>query len=188
MLEEYIWPTLVLNEIAKTHKVSGMYNLGFNGANHIQIFTQIWAYIENFGAPEILFINFPDIRRLVDAGVQKEALFVITTMYNSLDMYCKEVGTKLISFSWDTEINLNAEDRFIEQMIFDLHKDPRTFFADTFHRFDVQDRWNHMFDYEQNNPDHLYKDFFVRGLDVVHPGVAEHSFYARRALEWLGEI
>lgn len=186
--DEYIWPTLVLDKIKSKSEVSGMFNLAFNGANHVQIFTQVWSYIEKFGNPDILFINFPDIRRLVDAGFETRALYVIAALYNGLHMYCKLAGIKLISFSWDTEINIGAPDYLTNQMFFPIHNDPRSYFADTFHKFDVQDRQRFMFEYEQENADNEYKDFFVRALDIVHPGLAEQAFYADFALKCLGDF
>ena len=187
--EEFIWPKLVFNKIKEEHQVSGYYNLGFNGANHFQIFTQIWSYIEHFGNPDVLFINFPDIRRLIDAGVESRAVYIIATMYNSLHLYCKSVGIKLISFTWDTEINEGPEQFIIDQMIFQPELDPRSFFAESFHKYHVvRDRQRFMFRYHQENEDSIYKDFFIRAFDIVHPGISEHAFYADFAFKKFKEL
>lgn len=180
--DNYVWAKRVYDEIAKTEKVSGFYNVAINGGNHVDIFSQIYNYIKEFSQPDVIFINFPDLRRLADYGIAKEIMSLIVVMYGMLEKFCEAAGTRLISFSWDAEINLNPDTESLRNRLFFDTPDPRNSFGTTFHKFDVPEREKFMFEYSQNNKSSIYKDFFVRGLDVVHPGIAEHEFYTKLAL------
>lgn len=188
MPDDLIWPSLVYSRLSDTHKMSGFYNVAFNGANHIQIIHQVYKYIGLYGNPDIILINLPDINRIRDAGIPKDMMFLVISMYEMLEQYCMSNNIKLVSFSWDVEVNYNPAKQEIEKMWFDLEEDPRQFLGPTFHRFDLNRRDAHMFDYEQKNQRSLYNNHFVRALDIVHPGLAEHDFYATFALECLDDV
>jgi hypothetical protein len=194
MLEEYIWPKIVYDELSKKYNTSGYYNVAGPGLNHFEIYHQIFKYIEIYGNPNFIFINFPDLNRAVDSGVEVHALFpTIIPMHNALLQYAKANGIKLVMFSWDihsfsdgpypnTEPNDN--DHFVKTP----HLDPRKIINKTLFQFSSSDRNEFMMNYMSINKKHTLKNFMLRGLDVVHPGVAEHAFYADFALSAFKEL
>lgn len=195
MIEEYTWARKVYDEIQKTHKTSGYFNVAGPGFNHLDIYHQVFKYIELYGNPDYIFINFPDLNRLKDSGIEVDDFAkVLMPIHKSLELYANASGIKLIMFSWDEHCLLegpwhnqhpNSNDIFYENR----KSDPRTEFIDSFYRFSQDQRQQHMMRFIENNPDHQLKNFFMRGLDVVHPGVAEHDFYFRFAYDvWSGVV
>ena len=90
MLEDYIWPKIVYDKMSKDNKMSGLYNLGVPGFNHVDIISQIFKYIDLYSNPDVIFINFPDMERQISAGLTtKAASQVVYTMYLALELYCK---------------------------------------------------------------------------------------------------
>lgn len=181
MLEEYTWAKKTYDKITNTTPTSGYYNVAVPGFNHSEIYSQIFKYIERYGNPDYLFINWPDLRRLVDFGISKEALTVtVHAMQTALELYCKSNNIKLIAFSWDTRTcsDHSEDDENPSDILYMFNADPRDRISYGFYRWSSEDRARHMMKFEQDNKNHKYKNFFMRAFDVVHPGIAEHDFYA----------
>lgn len=188
MFEEYIWPKIVYDQISKDKQTSGYFNVAFPGADHTDILLQIFRYIQKYGNPDIIFINFPDIERQINHGMTLEmAANVVSGLYQMLETYCDANQIDLISFTWNDTDNLDPQKAFIEAWAFRDKPglDPRRYFGDTYHRFSIKDRHLYIMDYEQANKSHKYSEFMIRGLDIVHPGIAEHAFYGKLAYEYL---
>lgn len=186
MLEEYIWPRKVYDMISSQEHTSGYYNIAVPGFNHAQIYLQIFSYIEKFGNPDYLFINFPDLKRLISYGVDFNAVTTtVLAMQKSLELYCKANNIKLIAFSWDEKTCLDFTDKMDnpEDMLYQFTEDPRYAFEYGFYRFNHKDRIQHYMDFDIKNKNHKYSNFLLRGFDIVHPGIAEHDFYAKFAYE-----
>lgn len=107
--QNFIWAKQVYDQIKLNEKVSGFYNLGIPAGSYFEIISNIFKYIKNFGNPDYIFINFPDVYRdiiyIEKNGNQTEEtsyLSVILThnIYNMLEQYCLSNDIKLISFSW----------------------------------------------------------------------------------------
>lgn len=194
MLEEYVWPKVVYDALSSTQETSGYYNIAGPGFNHFDIYYQIFKYLELYGNPEYIFVNFPDLNRAVDAGVEVHALFAtIIPMHNALLQYAKANNIKLIMFSWDIhsfsdgpypEGKPNDNDHFVKAP----HMDPRKIINKSLFQFSSFERNEFMMKYMSDNKKHMLKDFMIRALDVVHPGVAEHAFYADFALKKFKEV
>lgn len=60
---EEMWSYKLYNKIANDRKLSGYFNLSWPGASLRSIILSIIQYINQFGKPDILFINIPDIAR-----------------------------------------------------------------------------------------------------------------------------
>lgn len=58
---EDLWAYKVYQRITETEKCSGFFNIGSKGFSIDLIVEQIFSYIEQFGKPEVLFVNFPDL-------------------------------------------------------------------------------------------------------------------------------
>lgn len=179
--EEYIWPRLVYDELSASQEVSGYYNLGVNGGTHVDILNQVFSYIKNFGNPDILFINFPDTHRLVNSGMPEDKLWLVSSMYDALELYCKNAGVNLISFShfeWHNNNPPINDNRII------IENDPMDDIKErnTFYKFSLPDLAYDMFKSEKDPLPKQLKDYRTRALDNDHPGISAHKFYAAHAL------
>ena len=186
MFEEYSWPYLVHQKISQSMKTSGLYNIAFPGANHSDIILQIFKYINEYGNPDLIFINFPDIERQIEHGMGKTVTSeVVSGLYMTLELYCKSQDIRLISFSWDDVANKNYSKLKKEGWTYkeSPNEDPREFFGDTYHRYNIDSRHEYLMNFQKENKDHKYKDFFLRAFDITHPGIAEQSFYAKIAYD-----
>lgn len=61
--EETLWPKIVFNEIKKHEQVSGFFNIAYPGISIQGIIFLILRYVHNYGAPDTIFIMFPEIYR-----------------------------------------------------------------------------------------------------------------------------
>lgn len=57
------WSKMLYNKISLERKCSGFFSLGIGGGSWLDIVSAISQYIDNYGIPDYLFINFPGIRR-----------------------------------------------------------------------------------------------------------------------------
>lgn len=191
MFEEYMWARLTYDKIASETKVSGFYNIAFNGANHSDIILQTFKYIDRYGNPDVIFINFPDLKRQIESGMSiGPASVALYALYLGLELYCKTNNILLIAFSWEISDNVwktGDAGKFIQVDFSDnkegkdsrkLFGDPRNNFGKTYHRYMVQELHQHMMDYQAANKKHKYANIIMKGLDFIHPGMAEHDFYA----------
>ena len=60
------WSKIAYNELCKTEKLSGFYRLAISGASWHVIVNNISGYIEKFGKPDRIYINMPNIERMVE--------------------------------------------------------------------------------------------------------------------------
>jgi hypothetical protein len=102
-------------------------------------------------------------------------LRVLDAQYRALNLYCKLAGTKLFAFSWDQVMALESGKKFAGE-----GEDPRPFF-ENFYQFSVRDREAHMHKFIEENAEIYGTDLMLNALDYVHPGIAEHDFYANFA-------
>jgi len=180
---QYTWPKIVYNRIMEKHKVSGYYNLGINGATHLTILNQVFSYIEEFGDPDVIFINFPDLSRQIDAGISRENLSIISTIYGILERYCLINGILLISFSWDSSSNQDCKKYVTNKRNYVEGKPPQIYMGKTFIEFSCEDRAECTFNYVETRKDLEESLFTDSALDGVHPGSAEQFYYANFAYE-----
>jgi len=60
---EDVWAHKVYSKISEKQKVSGYYNLGVPGTGLFFIISNIFKYFNQYGNPNIIFINLPDMFR-----------------------------------------------------------------------------------------------------------------------------
>jgi hypothetical protein len=58
-----VWPTIVYNKISEDYKVSGFFNLGRGGYGWQKIISAVLKYCNEYGKPDILLVNHPNILR-----------------------------------------------------------------------------------------------------------------------------
>lgn len=125
------WPTVLYDWLKQKNNLSGYFNLGRAGHGHVKIISDFINYVNNYGAPQYLFILMPNLlRRFVwnnekDQGwhfMQNDPITDInintfSQQYNSkeyqqslpmfiynwalFENYCKSIGTKLVWSTWD---------------------------------------------------------------------------------------
>jgi len=177
------WSKMVYKSISKQVPTSGYYNVAGPGFNHLDIYYQVFKYIELYGNPEYIFINFPDLERSIDSGIPIESLHsVIIPMHNALIQYAETNNIKLIMFSWDIhsfkggaylDQNPNFNDVFYQSPWLD----PRQQTNNTLYQFAEKELQAHMMTFIKINKNNKFAKFMLRAFDIVHPGIAEHDFY-----------
>jgi hypothetical protein len=58
-----IWAHKLYSKISKKEKVSGYYNLGVPGTGLFFIVSNLFKYFNNYGNPDVIFLNLPDLLR-----------------------------------------------------------------------------------------------------------------------------
>jgi hypothetical protein len=199
---EETWPWLVHNQIAKTSKTSGYFNLSVSGTSISYSIMMIYKYIQEFGKPDIIFFNMPTTERFFsidektmdvvssidhadnkfDADSRVLAAAVHFEMYNMLEMYCKESGIRLISFTWN-QMEEKKVSKTATAMVF---KDFSTF-MDVFQAYSFD---KYIDSYVEENLSGLslgngIKVPYLTARDGMHQGTIHHSFYADAALNIL---
>lgn len=181
-----MWSTLVLDELAKTQKVSGYFNLGSPGTSIMTSIMNIFKYINKYGKPDLIFINLTEICRFYDY-VQDKNVYA-TTMYESgfmetirliaydyytmLQEYCKSNNIQLYSFTWDTESSrVESKEYVCTNSVFDRLE------FDTFYASPGSDiMWREMFNgYDK---DLLQHEFFQTARDGSHFGIGPNMWWA----------
>lgn len=116
LLKEETWAYKTYNLISKENLCSGYYNLALQGTSMQSQIFNLFKYFKQYGNPDIIFINFPDLLRFhgyydkakmfFDAFYKPESKEIFKLMsfqyYFMLDQYCKTNNIQLYSFSWIT--------------------------------------------------------------------------------------
>ena len=179
--EDYIWPKLVYDRLSEREQnISGYFNLGINGGNHVQIISQIFSYIKEFGNPEVIFVNFPDTHRLVGDGLPEDYLHIVLSMYDMLDTYCQNSSIRLVSFSHYPFYNLGSP----KEKYNAINNDPMYQISSrtSFYQFEMNDLAKAMFVSENDALPAELLDHRIVAFDESHPGTSVHKFYALHAL------
>ena len=87
-----LWSHLLYNKIKNKEKVSGYYNLGTPGTGVFDIVFNIFKYIKNYGNPDVIFIDLPDLSRFY-ALINSSDQWVDTIPNNSLDYIKRNLKT-----------------------------------------------------------------------------------------------
>jgi hypothetical protein len=127
-LEEHeIWAKRLYDKIHHKENTSGFFNIGAPGLGILAIVFNIYKYIESFGKPNVIFINFPVSRRFLsfDTTIQKhiyvnihEPEEISEELWHTiplieyqyifmLERYCKSNNINLIYGTWAPRSNFN---------------------------------------------------------------------------------
>lgn len=188
---EFVWAKKTYDDIASQKKVSGYFNIAAPGMSIMEIIIQTYRYIDLYGNPDCIFINFPDPDREYyylssfdvrhsDAtkGIIDPMSLVnisrindlVVGMYDSLYLYCASNGIKLLTTTWSSPKWREGFDHNVG--------DPRLLFRGlNMDTLDSPNALDHSFNYGIANSNHPYKEFFYDALDNSHPGIATQDFY-----------
>ena len=107
-----MWSTIVNDKIINN---SGYFNLSIPGTSILNQIVNFFKYFNNYGNPDIIFFNMPDLIRFYsikndvycDANYNDESLPILKLLayqyYVMLEQYCISHNIKLYSFSWHEE-------------------------------------------------------------------------------------
>jgi len=130
------WSHMLHKNISEKIKTSGYFNLGKGGLGWHNIISNFEVYVNNFGAPDILFVLHPNILRgyIWDKNLQqwsydqtnpmsketindqkliklhKENFLNWAVAWNLFIKYCESIGTKILWSTWDLWENQNIID------------------------------------------------------------------------------
>ena len=179
------WSSKLYYKFLEDFDLSGYFNIGIPGDS---IFAQVvtaFKYFKNYGNPDIIFFNIPEIRRfyaysekdksLVGSGVLKDKNDILNLLsyqyYYMLEQYCLSHGIKILSFTY-------AEDQF------NLDKSKIKDF-NTFYSIDKQDMIDHVNIYSKKN---LEDEFSITARDGIHFGTAYSDYWSKFMYEKYKEL
>lgn len=188
---EFVWAKKVYEEISKTEETSGYFNIAAPGSSITEIVAQIFKYIDLYGNPDSLFVNFPDPDReyyyLSSFDVRhsdlseglKDPMSMVNidrindlsiAAYKSIYLYCKSNDIDLYSCTWS-----NPEWR---KMLDHDRGDPRIFFEGLdIQPLDSKAAATHVMKFEEENSSSKYRQYLHDAFDESHPGIAIQDFY-----------
>jgi hypothetical protein len=207
LVQKDTWPSMVYDRISAHKKTSGFFNIGFPGMSIIQQIFWIMKYAKTFGNPDTIFFLMPNPGRFVSVGYiggsgEEElgsslmetdnergdpgslllASYITFECYSMLEDFCKASGIRLISSTWSygSESDALRDHRVIGKTspLFEGKFD--TFFNPLENGVDPN-----RFIYEYTNE---HPEATIKALDNMHPGSAEHAYFATRMLDWYREI
>lgn len=175
-LEEHeIWAKQVYDRINHHTKTSGFFNIGTPGQGITYIIFHIFKYIENFGKPDAIFVNFPVPRRFVSFD-KKSDKYVYFNVYEPtdenfalwqtiplleyqylfmLEQYCKSNNIILTYGTWDRKSYFYTYEDL--KYFIEIHDEDKI---------------------SQYVKDHPEDPFTLDARDGVHYGTAFHTVWA----------
>jgi hypothetical protein len=191
------WACKVFQEINKANIASGFYNLSLGGIGFTTIIANIFKYFNQYGNPDVIFINLPDLLRFYSydkktnqyfysskiehdfSNMEKElenSVYALKLLlyhyYLMLETYCKTNNIKLISFTWDLEKRKNVLSTL------ELFQE---FGFKSFMPINEDDLVEHISDYGLSHPEE--KEFAIFSRDGQHSGIAVNDFWSKKVFQ-----
>lgn len=161
-----VWSKILYDQININNEFSGYFNLGVPGDSIYTCITNAFKYFNNFGKPDVIFFNIPEIERFFIHKKEDNKFYrsilksnkVLELLsyqyYYILEKYCEENNIKLFSFSW--------------YLGYDIH--PLSNFK-TFYNIDKAEISEYI--YQNNN-------LPLKARDNAHLGLAYHTYWAEK--------
>jgi hypothetical protein len=179
------WTSKLYEKLLQDFGLSGYFNIGIPGDSIFSQVVHAFKYFKNYGNPNIIFFNMPEIERfyaysendksLVGSGVLKDKNEILNLLayqyYYMLEQYCLSHGIKLLSFTW-TEDELNLEKHNIKNF-------------DTFYSIKKENMLKHIDWYSKENPE---DKFSIVARDKKHFGTAYSDFWSKFMYEKYKEL
>lgn len=176
--KDELWSYMLYNKILKNETCSGYFNLSSGGTGIQYIIINLFRYFKKFGNPDIIFLNLPNQKRIINYIPEKQnyyntyyiedivglnnALFLNYNYYLILEQYCITNKIKLYSISWDIYGEYNTN------ILFDKYK-----FL-TFYKIDEEKMINEIADGKDK---YNYK-FYEKARDDMHDGVGYNIWWS----------
>ena len=172
---EETWSNKLYNKFLKQNKLSGYFNLGVPGDSIFSQTLHAFKYFKNFGNPNLIFFNIPDLERfyaysendksIVGASIHKDKYEIFDLLnyqyYYMLDQYCHSNNIKLMSFTWEED-----ETNFIKSNIKNFN---------TFYPINQKNLLDYVNLYCSLN---LNEKFSRIARDNIHFGTAHNDYWA----------
>lgn len=160
---------------------SGYFNIATPGMSILSISMQILKYVSMYGTPNVLFIMVPDVDRemLIEFDSQRMQGLALQ-LYRLMVKDLESKGCRIMVMSWEAEINRE----YINKKTLRAN-DPRLQMGSNFFRFDVEERQKALYSMDKKDKSLLgvYKEFGLEAMDGHHPGIFEHDFYYKFAID-----
>lgn len=190
---EEMWSYKLHKKISAHTKTSGYFNLSWPGTSLKNITLLITQYIEEFGKPDIIFLNMPDIARHYaydpsqdiirsamvandrakinkDSGIFKEFEMSFFVDLLVLQKLCKLGGINLISTTWVSQNNELSPVHFMREH----------YMFDSFVSYSQKDLISHCAGYMSQFPEDEYA---IIARDNGHEGTAVNDFWTNMLYE-----
>ena len=175
------WAYKTYKKILQNNQCSGYFNLAVLGSNVQSQIINLFKYFKDYGNPDIIFINFPDLLRFYyyrkkekkyyDAFYKEDSEGLLKMLsfqyYLMLDQYCKSNNIKLYSFTWIAAKQLTPYGHKIIEVPFNDF--------DTYYSIDSKDINEYVKKEKNTHADKLFLDF---ARDEQHPGIAFHDYWS----------
>lgn len=179
--KEELWSYKLYNKILKENPCSGYFNLGILGSSVASQIINLFKYFKEYGNPNIVFINFPDLLRFYgysdkakiffDSFYKEQSKQILELInfqyYFMLDQYCKSNNIKLYSFSWIESKQKTPMNHKIFEVPFHSFN--------SYYKINKQDIENYIKVYKENNPNQDFIDF---ARDNEHPGIGHNEYWS----------
>ena len=172
---EETWSKNLYDKFLKQGNLSGYFNIAVPGDSIFAQVSHAFKYFKNFGNPNLIFFNIPDLERfysysqndksIVGASVYKDQYEILNLLnyqyYYMLEQYCRSNNIKLMSFTWyQDETNL-------------IISNIKNF--NTFYPIDKKNLLDYVDSYCNSNPN----DKFSRvARDNMHFGTAYNDYWS----------
>lgn len=186
-----LWSHLLYNKIKEKEEVSGYFNLGTPGTGVFDIVFNIFKYIKNYGNPDVIFIDLPDLSRfyaLIDSStdqwndtISKNSLDYIKRNYRHAN-YKEQIDNQ--SIIYEKRIYIYQYLHMLEtyclsnniQLYYFSYVDEVSRFINItdlqrYHNLDSNEVLSSVYNYHNNNPE---DKFYLIARDNNHPGTGLH--------------
>ena len=179
--EPYTWPQLVYSELSKRASLSSYHNIAKLGISRLEVMLAVSEYIDYFGMPDLILINMPNSGRdsVGENDYNTTKLnYATRALYNRVAKSMSDSGGLLLSTSWSTEDLLGNDSEM-----------PSTLASIESHlKFTLDDFLEFIYGYAKKNKKHEFAEYMIKSMDLAHPGLAEHAFYAKLFLDKLKDV
>lgn len=198
-----MWTVKLLNNISKTSKVSGHFNVAKYGYSSYSSIHAAFKYFKEIGKPDIIFYNIPNFTRAhrltkngkasiqvleknddarIISNFNATNIFTFFQTYHMLELFCKMNGIRLISFSWDASENenyTNTIDNLVNNHLStnDIFKDFYNF--ETFYGINKNKLTNYVISQQSQRK----LEFGITARDGAHYGELYHEYWANILLD-----
>lgn len=179
--EPYTWPQLVYSELSKRASLSSYHNVAKLGISRLEVMLAVSEYIDYFGFPDLILINMPDSGRDSVEGndyTTTKLNYATRALYNRIAKTMNDSGGLLLSTSWSSEDVLGQN----------LEMPSTLASTDSHLRFKLDDFVEFTYRYSKENKNHEFAEYMIKAMDLAHPGLAEHAFYAKLFLDKLEDV
>lgn len=196
---EEVWAHKLYTKISENEKVSGYYNLGVAGTGIFFIVSNLFKYFNNYGNPDAIFINLPDMLRFYavqEVGTEIKKPYLHEDMVNILSnsIYHDQDWSSeqdILSYSrwvnyYDYVMMLESYCKTNNIKLFIFSYDGAT--NETFKKFELESFYDinpiyiidQLIEYAADNK---VDEYFLTARDKMHEGHGLHGKWAEKMFE-----